>query len=107
MAIRYTEEQKADALKRVGEIGAPKASEELHISIQTLYKWKNEGKGKAPGKKTKGKGKIVKLPTPDNVKGLLEESNGDKITIKTLKEENEKLRTMNERLRNALSAFIN
>ena len=40
--VRYTQEQKEEALKRVQELGVAKASEELHISTQTLYKWRNE-----------------------------------------------------------------
>jgi transposase-like protein len=38
--MRYTEQQKADALKLVDEIGATKASEQLSVSYATLLAWR-------------------------------------------------------------------
>lgn len=43
--MKYDQERKASALERIAEIGVKKASEELGISVQTLYKWRNEGDG--------------------------------------------------------------
>lgn len=45
---RYTEQEKAEALSIVNEIGVAKTAEQQNISVQTLYKWKREAqKGKA------------------------------------------------------------
>ena len=51
--IRYTEEQKANALALATEKGVKAASEELHISIQTISKWRREAKGEAVPKQSK------------------------------------------------------
>lgn len=45
MNVRYTQEQKANALKRLNEIGLMKASRELHISSQTLRSWQKAAAG--------------------------------------------------------------
>ena len=42
--VRYTAEQKAQALESIKSIGVPKTFEELNISKQTLYKWSAEEK---------------------------------------------------------------
>ncbi len=42
--MRYTNEQKAEALKSIEDIGVAKTVEVLKISAQTLYKWRNEAK---------------------------------------------------------------
>ncbi len=42
--MRYTLEQKNEALKSVEKIGVPKTVDALKISAQTLYKWRNEAK---------------------------------------------------------------
>lgn len=46
--VRYTAEQKAQALESIKNIGVPKTSEELNISKQTLYKWNAEEKENQP-----------------------------------------------------------
>lgn len=46
--VRYTSEQKAQALESIKNIGVPKTSEELNISKQTLYKWSAEEKDNQP-----------------------------------------------------------
>ena len=40
--MRYNDEQKADALKLVDEIGAKKASEQLSISYPTILDWRKK-----------------------------------------------------------------
>lgn len=44
--IRYTEEQKANALALLEEKSVKAVSEELNISVQTLSKWRRDAKGK-------------------------------------------------------------
>ena len=41
--VRYTAEQKADALKLADEIGTKKAGEQLSISYQSLLGWRKKG----------------------------------------------------------------
>ena len=43
--IRYTEEQKANALALLEENSVKAVSEELNISVQTLSKWRRDAKG--------------------------------------------------------------
>jgi len=40
--MRYSEEQKSDALKLADEIGAKKASEQLSIAYPTILDWKKK-----------------------------------------------------------------
>ena len=40
--VRYTEEQKAEALKLADEISVKKASEQLSISYQSLLAWRKK-----------------------------------------------------------------
>ena len=57
MAKTYTAEQKAEALKKVEELGLSKAARELGISIGSLSKWKATTTSVA--EKTKAKAKEV------------------------------------------------
>ena len=41
---RYEKELRGKALARMREVGVKKTGEELGVSIQTLYKWRGEGK---------------------------------------------------------------
>lgn len=43
--MKYNQDKKAAALARIAEIGVKNTSEELGISVPTLYKWRNEGGG--------------------------------------------------------------
>lgn len=43
--VRYTEEQKANALALMEEKSVKAVSEELNISVQTLSKWRRDAKG--------------------------------------------------------------
>ncbi len=50
MATRtYTEEERAEALKKVEELGLRKAAKETGISMGSLTKWKNDAAMKAAG----------------------------------------------------------
>lgn len=107
--VRYTEEQKADALKLVEEIGVQKASEQLHIAVQPLYKWKNGGKQEAK-KATPAKAKPAQKPSntklPGDMEKLLKETDGERANIAAIYAENEVLKEMNRKLREALKAFL-
>ena len=41
--VRYTEEQKAEALRLADEIGTKKASERLSIAYQSIVTWRKKG----------------------------------------------------------------
>lgn len=97
--VRYTAEQKAQALQFMSENGAKKTKEEYGISIQTLYKWRN-GDAPATGKKRGRK------PNADKLNALLQDDGGAVATIAQLQKENLALRTQNEKLKKALQSFL-
>lgn len=113
--VRYTQEQKENALKRVEEIGAKQAGTELGISMQTLYKWRAEAKaaaGEVSEKKTvkkktakKTNQKIVDNSI-ENIRALLAEDDAMAAKIARLEEENAALIAMNSKLKKALASFI-
>ncbi len=45
---KYDQETRARALALMTEKGAKATSEEMHINVMTLYKWRREEEGKAP-----------------------------------------------------------
>jgi transposase-like protein len=103
---KYTPAKKAEALVRMSEIGVQKTSEELNISVQTLYKWRNEDQNGSARVAQAGLDADALLQVIQNeelhataVKRLEDEA-------ARLKEENSKLRQENGRLRVAVKAFI-
>lgn len=101
--IRYTAEQKENALNRMQEIGAKKTQEELGISVQTLYKWRTERAGGAP--KPAAKEKKAKKQN-DDVKALLNDDDALLEKLNRLESENAALLAMNMKLKKALKAFV-
>ena len=108
--IRYTAQQKEEALKRMDELGAKKAQQELGISLQTLYKWRTEANpAKARSKKAavKEPSKVSKetTTTTDELQTLL---NDDVLLakVKKLEEENSQLIQLNLKLKKALQAML-
>ena len=103
--MKYTVEKKAEALARMTEIGVQKTSERMNISVQTLYKWRNEGKD----------GVDAGPPNvdSDSLRQLIQNGEMHAATVKRLeneaervREENTKLRQENARLRIAIKAFV-
>ena len=45
---KYNQETRERAMALMAEKGAKAVSEEMHINIMTLYKWRREDKGTAP-----------------------------------------------------------
>ena len=97
--VRYTEEQKAQALQYMAENGVQKAKEELGISVQTLYKWRNGGAAPKAGQKRGRK------PSKE-VAALLKDDGGAVQKIAQLEKENLALRTQNEKLKKAIQSFL-
>lgn len=115
--VRYTKEQKTEALKLVAEQGVTKAKNELGISIQTLYKWKHDADTTTEQPKPTKRAKKVAAKQPkavanaqdqkvETAKALLAEPSAAEEKIAQLEAENAKLRDANQRLRDALAAFI-
>lgn len=113
--VRYTQEQKENALKRVEEIGAKQARAELGISMQTLYKWRAEAKvdaGEDSVKKTAKKKSAKKANKKndensiENIRALLTEDDALTAKITRLEAENAALIAMNIKLKKALASFI-
>ena len=53
---KYNQETRARAMALMAEKGAKAVSEEMHINIMTLYKWRRENQEDAPKAKTSLKG---------------------------------------------------
>ena len=49
---KYNKETRERAMALMAEKGAKAASDEMHINIMTLYKWRREDKGTAPKAKS-------------------------------------------------------
>jgi len=98
-------EKKAEALACIAEIGVQKTSEEMKISVQTLYKWRNEVRDGAdsaqPNMDTDAMRQFIQDGEMQaaSIKRLEDES-------AKLREENAKLRQENARLKIAIKAFI-
>lgn len=92
MAMRYTQEQKAAALKSIEEIGVAKTAEAMSIAVQTLYKWRNEsGAAESPPKPA------VKAKSSE-VRALLAND-------RTLQKKNDQLEAENKELRETLARY--
>lgn len=102
MRVRYTEEQKAQALQSVQEIGVAKTSEAMGISLQTLYKWKSQSGSAEADATSRRRSRKAK----DDARALLAEADDTTVRLAALQEENLRLREMNQKLRKALAAML-
>lgn len=89
--IRYTEEQKTNALALMEQKSVKAVSEELNISVQTLSKWRRDAKGETA---TQSKEDIL-----NSVEAMLAQE-----TIAKDKQI-EKLEAENKELRDTISAL--
>lgn len=96
---RYGEDIKAQALASIKAVGVKKTSEEMGLSIQTLYKWRNEGK-KPSGSKGKQEGKTGDLLQ------LLKEDHSLEKKIQQLEDENANLRKTLAQMKKAFVAMF-
>lgn len=91
--MKYNQEKKAAALERIAEIGVKKASVELGISVQTLYKWRNEGDGGTSRRPAQSEAKTEELRQTILNDQFLESK------VKQLEDQNHALRDENKMLR--------
>lgn len=104
--MKYSQDRKAEALARISEIGVMKTSEEMHISVQTLYKWRNEaGSPEALPEQTNTvaeelKQTIINDCFLEKKVATLEDENA------ALREENKELRKKTEQLRRAIITLL-
>ena len=103
--IRYTKEQKQEALAKAQEIGVLKTHEEMGISIQTLYKWRAEAEGRTEEKAQSARGRKAAGKKNNDLQALLDD---DAIAnkIARLEEENAALIAANLQLKKALMAML-
>ncbi|MEA5015970.1 MAG: transposase [Candidatus Limiplasma sp.] len=96
MAVRYTQEQKAAALKSIEEVGLAKTAENMNIAVQTLYKWRNDsGAEKSP----------PKSPSKSSVKAKASEARTLLANDRTLQKKNDQLEEENKALRATLARY--
>ena len=87
---RYSAEVKAQALQSIAEHGVSHTSKEMHIALQTLYKWRNAAK-QAPD----AEAALVEAPdVREEARNLLAEDNGAAERIAQLEAENARLAQM-------------
>lgn len=100
MMVKYSDEKKQEALQMIKEKGVKATHENMNISMQTLYKWRN-GDAEAPTPKAKK----AKIPNDEMAK-LINESEYLEAKVSSLEEEIKALREKNAALRKALAMFI-
>lgn len=90
---KYAPEKKTDALARIAEIGVLKTSEELGISVPTLYKWRNE------------RGSKTSSPRPNMVdlSDVLSDDSYLEKKVRQFETENAALRDENQALRQRIA----
>lgn len=104
--MKYTSEQKNEALKSIQDVGVTKTSEALKISVQTLYKWRTEANAQN-SETVKSKGhRTAKIKEALDVRALLEKDRSLEQKIAQLETENSALRTSLMKYRAALAAVL-
>ena len=104
--MKYSAEKKTEALARMIEIGVQKTSEEMSISAQTLYKWRNEVKEAAVngGRSDADTGSLLRVIENEKLHtAAMQRLEGENAKLRS---ENAKLRQENSRLKVAVKAFI-
>lgn len=104
--MKYTNEQKSEALKSIQDVGVAKTAEALKISVQTLYKWRTEADAQPP-EAFKPKGRhTAKTKEALDARALLEKDKSLEQRIAQLETENAALRTLVVKYRAALAAVL-
>ena len=107
--MKYTLEQKTEALKSIEDIGVSKTVEALNISAPTLYKWRNGAKSTQHPEVQEVKPDTTKAKDKKNVRearDLLENDRHMQEKITQLESENKALRVAVSKYRVALLAVL-
>lgn len=104
--MKYTSEQKSEALKSIHDIGVTKTAEALNISIQTLYKWRTEADAQQPETAKSKSRRTTKIKETLDALALLEKDKSLEQKIAQLEAENVALRTLVVKYRAALAAVL-
>ena len=102
--MKYTMEKKAEAMARMAAVGVQKTSEEMNISVQTLYKWRNEARDASAGQPNVDADALRQFIQNEEMQAAAIKRLEDESA--KLREENAKLRQENARLKIAVKAFI-
>lgn len=97
---RYEGDMKEQAIARMQEIGVKRTGEELGISIQTLYKWRNEKKDSQGFSKERPNEKMEEMIR------LLKSDDDMDTKILQLEAENAELRKSVAQMRRALISML-
>ena len=97
---RYEGDIKANALARMQEVGVKQTGEELGISIQTLYKWRNEEKNSASSQADLSNAKVEEMIR------MLKNDDALEAKLRQLESENAELRKSLAQMRRAFVAMF-
>ena len=97
---RYEGDIKTNALARMQEVGVKQTGEELGISIQTLYKWRNEDKNSASAQADLSNAKMEEMIR------LLKNDDALEAKLRQLEAENTELRKSLAQMRRAFVAMF-
>ena len=104
--MKYTSEQKSEALKSIQEVGVTKTAEALKISVQTLYKWRTEADAQQP-EAVKSKGhRTTKIKETLDAHTLIAKDKSLEQKITQLETENSTLRSLLMKYKAALAAVL-
>jgi transposase-like protein len=104
--MKYTSEQKSEALKSIQDMGVTKTAEALKISVQTLYKWRTEADAQQPETVKSKSHRTAKVKEMLDVRALLEKDKSLEQKIAQLETENAAQRTLIAKYRAALAAVL-
>jgi len=90
---RYSDDIKKQAIESIKAIGVKRTGEEMDLSIQTLYKWRNDARGLS--------GRSIPAGKSSELLRLMKEDNSQEEKIRQLEMENAKLRQTIVRMKKA------
>lgn len=99
---RYTEEDKQKALESMEDVGVTQTSEQMGISVQTLYKWRAGARPNCVGFAGKAQEEPVKRASLTDLARVLGDDDIYEEKIKELEAENFRLRRKISKLKQVI-----
>lgn len=100
--MKYKPDDKSKALSRIAEVGVRQTSQEMNISMQTLYKWQREPQAEAQDTLP------LKMEMPgEELRQLILNEKSLETTLNRLEKENVSLRDENAALRQTIAQLKN